>query len=86
MRHLKEVVLSFLEYSLYSKLEVDRRWSHLCMLTPQQARLLPSASLGPKMEALREAIAHNQVRSGTCIYLGMRRTDQIRSDQWSIHW
>jgi hypothetical protein len=42
--------------------QVDRRWQRLRRLPADYASRLPPTSVGPKLHALRQAIATNQVR------------------------
>jgi hypothetical protein len=64
--HLRVVLSAFLQYPEYTLREVDAAWRRLCSLTPDQARRLPPSSLGPKLNAVKEAVANNQVRAGAC--------------------
>jgi len=59
-QHLLEVVIAFLEYSKFAGLEIERRWLHLCRLSPKYACLLPPQSLAPSLRQHREAIQANQ--------------------------
>lgn len=69
--HLKEVLITHLEYAKYMAKEVERRWRHLCSLQPLHASLLPPTCLGPNLQAQRLAVTMNQVTKPSSLLAGL---------------